>query len=105
MTERCRRLAAASVFALWIALTAALLGKNWWVLDLFAHFRIQYAALFLIAALVLLLIRKRGLAVVAVVGSIISAVPLISYLRQPTATAESGAPSLRVVSFNVWFRN
>jgi endonuclease/exonuclease/phosphatase (EEP) superfamily protein YafD len=102
---RCRRLAAASVVALWIALTAALLGKNWWVLDLFTHFRIQYAALFLIAALVLLLVRRRGLAVVAVVGALVSAVPLISYFRQPTAIAESGAPSLRVVSFNVWFRN
>jgi endonuclease/exonuclease/phosphatase (EEP) superfamily protein YafD len=105
MIERCRTLAAASLFALWIALTAALLGKNWWVLDLFAHFRIQYAALFLIAALVLVLVRKRGLAVLAVVGAIISALPLISYLRQPTATAQSGAPSLRVVSFNAWFRN
>jgi endonuclease/exonuclease/phosphatase (EEP) superfamily protein YafD len=102
---RCRKLVRASVFALWIALGAALLGAQWWVLDLFAHFRVQYAALFLIAALVSLLLRKRGLAALCVVGAIVSAAPLISYLRQPTANAEAAAPSLRVVTFNVWFRN
>jgi endonuclease/exonuclease/phosphatase (EEP) superfamily protein YafD len=105
LVVRCRRLVAAGVFALWIALAAALLGRNWWVLDLFAHFRVQYAGLFLLAALVLMLLRKRGLAALSVLGAIVSAVPLISYLRQPAATAEPGAPSLRVVSFNVWFRN
>lgn len=102
---RCRKLAAASLLVLCIALTAALLGKNWWALDLFAHFRVQYAALFLLVTLVLMAVRKRGLAVLSIVGAIISAVPLISYLRQPVAAAEPGAPRLRVVSFNVWFRN
>ena len=40
----------------WLALLAGLLGRAAWPFDLFAHFRVQYAALFVLLALLLLIL-------------------------------------------------
>ena len=55
--QRRRRLAVAALVTLWCALLAAMLGRYAWPLDLFAHFRVQYALLFLIVAIVLFALR------------------------------------------------
>ncbi len=100
-----RRLAVASLIALWCALLAALLGRYAWPLDLFTHFRVQYTLLFLIVAIVLFALRAPLLAVVAIAGAGVGAIPIISYMGVPPTRAEDGSAKFRVVAFNTWFRN
>lgn len=93
---------------LWLALLGGLLGRFAWPLDLLAHFRVQYAALFVLLACVLLALRRYASAAVAVLGCVISAVPLFPYIISeplPAAIAANREETFRLVSFNVWFRN
>lgn len=104
------KLAIVATVAVWLALLAGLLGRVAWPLDLFAHFRVQYAALFALLACLLLLLRRRWLAVTAAFGCAVSLVPLLPYLvggPVPVATATTAVreETFRVLSFNVWFRN
>jgi endonuclease/exonuclease/phosphatase (EEP) superfamily protein YafD len=100
-----RRLAVASLIILWCALLAAMLGRHAWPLDLFSHFRVQYALLFLIVAIVLFALRSPLLGALSAVGACLAAIPIVSYMGVQTARAETGSPSFRVVQFNTWFRN
>ena len=96
------------MFGVWLALLAGLLGRIAWPLDLFAHFRVQYAAVFVLLVGVFLLLRRYLHAGAALVGFVISAVPLFPYVTgEPLATAIATPreATFRVVSFNVWFRN
>lgn len=101
----------------WLALLAGLLGRAAWPFDLFAHFRIQYAALFVLLTLVLLLLRRWLVALAAVIGLAVSAVPLLPYVIKDgvmktghaapvgSVSAQPAAPNFRLLTFNVWFRN
>src|SRR6185436_5944676 len=100
-----RRLAVASLIALWCALVAAMLGRYAWPLDLFANFRVQYTLLFLIVAIVLFALRAPVLGVVAIAGAIVGAIPIVSYMGMRTAHAAAGSVKFRVITFNTWFRN
>jgi endonuclease/exonuclease/phosphatase (EEP) superfamily protein YafD len=100
-----RRIALLAFLALWLALLAAYAGRFAWFLDLFAHFRVQYTALFLICAAVLLAVGLRAAAIAACAGAVLSAWPLAGYVALPPQVAAAGAERFRVVSFNVWFRN
>jgi endonuclease/exonuclease/phosphatase (EEP) superfamily protein YafD len=100
-----RRITIAAVFALWLALLAAQAGRVAWFLDLFAHFRVQYAALFVVCAVALLVMRQTAVALAAGAGALLSAWPLAGYVAVPPPVAEAGPEHFRVVSFNVWFRN
>ncbi|HJY37245.1 MAG TPA: endonuclease/exonuclease/phosphatase family protein [Steroidobacteraceae bacterium] len=100
-----RRLAVASLITLWCALLAAMLGRYAWPLDLFSHFRVQYALLFLVVAIALFALRAPLLGAVSALGAVFAAIPIVSYMGVQTARAESGSPSFRVVTFNTWFRN
>ncbi len=103
-TRIIRKLAVAGTQLVWLALLAGLLGRVAWPFDLFAHFRVQYAALFVLLAVVLLLLRQWVFALMALAGLVVSAVPLFAYLPdEPAATLTT--PTFRVLSFNVWFRN
>lgn len=107
-TRIIRRLAIAGTVFVWLSLLAGLLGRLAWPFDLFAHFRVQYAALFVFLAFLLLILRRWAFAVVAFAGLGVSAVPLFAYLPDEpssTATAALGDPVFRLLSFNVWFRN
>src|SRR5690606_19674224 len=95
-----RRLATVLLCALWLALLAGLLGRHDWVLELFSHFRVQYALLFAALAAWLLLARRKALAVPAIAGALISAVPLAGYIDLPTSAAQAGVDRFRLVSFN-----
>lgn len=102
------RLAVAATLLVWLALLAGSLGRAAWPLDLFAHFRVQYAASLLVLTLLLLILRRWVLAAVALVGLGVSAVPLIPYLPHQwsgTASAAANGPKFRLLAFNVWFRN
>lgn len=102
------RLALAGTIALWLALLGGLLGRFAWPLDLLAHFRVQYAALFVFLACVLLACRRYWVATAAVIGCLVSAVPLLPYIMSdpvPAAIATTRAETFRLVALNVWFRN
>lgn len=100
-----------SIFGLigaWLALLGGVLGRMAWPLDLFAHFRIQYAVTFVVLAILLALLRRWVLAVVAAVGLAVSTVPLLAYVQQEIPVqprAASSATNFRLLTFNVWFRN
>jgi endonuclease/exonuclease/phosphatase (EEP) superfamily protein YafD len=100
-----RRIAVASLITLWCALLAAMLGRYAWPLDLFAHFRVQYALLFLVLAIALFALRSPLLGAISVAGAVIAAIPIVSYMGAPTARAATGSARFRVVTFNTWFRN
>lgn len=100
-----RRLAVASLIALWCALLAAMLGRYAWPLDLFTHFRVQYSLLLLIVAIVLFALRAPLLGLVAIAGAVLGAIPIVSYMGVQTARAEAGSAKFRVITFNTWFRN
>lgn len=102
------KLAILGTAGIWLCLLAALIGRLAWPLDLFAHFRVQYAALFVLLACVLMLLRRFWIAVAAAVGVGVSAVPLLPYvIGEPVAAAVATTreETFRLVSFNVWFRN
>lgn len=108
MLRVAQTLAILGTAGVWFCLLAALLGRLAWPLDLFAHFRLQYAALFVLFACVLLLLRRFRFAVAAAVGFGVSVVPLLPYLTSepmPAAVASAQEETFRLVSFNVWFRN
>ncbi|MET0533810.1 MAG: endonuclease/exonuclease/phosphatase family protein [Steroidobacter sp.] len=93
---------------MWLALLGGLLGRVAWPLDLLAHFRVQYAALFVFLIVLSLILRRWVFALAALGGLSVSLVPLISYLSaEPTGAvaATTADPPFRLLSINVWFRN
>jgi endonuclease/exonuclease/phosphatase (EEP) superfamily protein YafD len=100
---RCRQLAVWAAASLWIALAAGMLGRYLWPLDLFAHFRVQYAVLFVLIAVLLWIFKRRMLSVVSLAGAVVSAVPLMAYLAPGTGpSASASSPHFRVITFNAW---
>ena len=92
------------VALLWFALLFASLARWAWPLDLFTHFRLHYCVAFAVFAVLLLLLRRRAAAVVALLGMLVGVIPLLE-AKSPQVSASSRAEVLRVVSFNIWFRN
>lgn len=108
LLRRTHKLAIVGTVGLWLALLGGLLGRFAWPLDLLAHFRVQYTALFVLLAVVLLAFRHFSIAASAVLGAAISAVPLFPYLMSepvPAAVASTRDETFRLLTFNVWFRN
>ncbi|MFC4310024.1 endonuclease/exonuclease/phosphatase family protein [Steroidobacter flavus] len=103
------KLAILGTAGVWLCLLAALLGQVAWPFDLFAHFRVQYAALFVVLACVLMVLRRFSIAVVAAAGFGVSVVPLLPYIAsepvQVAVATTTPEEAFRLVSFNVWFRN
>ncbi len=90
-----------SVAALALSTVLAEFGENWWIADLFAHFRYHYAlgALLLVGAALALGRRVTGLAAACLVGAQIWAIAAPP--RTPAVErTETGTP-LRVMSVNV----
>ena len=87
-----RRLAVASLIALWCALLAAMLGRYAWPFDLFAHFRVQYTLLLLIVAILLFaLLSAAACREWRSPAPWVGAIPIVSYMGVPTARAEAGS--------------
>jgi len=102
------QLAITGTVVVWLSLLAGLFGRFHWLFDLFAHFRVQYALLFVVLAVLLITLRRFAAALFATVGLAVSAVPLFPYLineTSATAAAANGEPDFRLLSLNVWYRN
>lgn len=105
--DQYRSVALLVLAGLWLALAAALLGQFAWPLELFTHFRVQYAAGFILLAFSLMLLRRPLWAGCALLGALLGALPLLPYLA-PGASARALAaqpPTLRLMSFNTWGDN
>ncbi|MCB0219591.1 MAG: endonuclease/exonuclease/phosphatase family protein [Chrysiogenetes bacterium] len=92
---------------IWLALATLLgfLGRIHWFLDLFAHFRAQYAAVGLLLAAGLALLRHwRWLAGAAVLTGVNAAL-LVPLWIGPGAASDMSEPPLRVFAFNVFAGN
>jgi endonuclease/exonuclease/phosphatase (EEP) superfamily protein YafD len=93
-----------TLLALWLALIAALLGRYAWQLDLFTHFRVHLAVGFAVCCLVLLIARRGPVALLAAVGTLLSAAPMLEYWSPPWSHAQAQPASFRLVTFNIWYR-
>jgi endonuclease/exonuclease/phosphatase (EEP) superfamily protein YafD len=85
-----------------------LLGAQSWLLDLFSHFRVQYAALLAVVALALTLLRDARFAIAAWIASCWVGWPLMRSAVPTQATAgvaQHAAATLKVVTLNAWYRN
>lgn len=87
-----------------VATIVGIAGGAWWVFDLLANFRLQYALAGLVVALAAYLLNNRVIAVIvlATVGFNAALIAPL-YLREPTEAA--GPDRLEIISFNVQLSN
>jgi endonuclease/exonuclease/phosphatase (EEP) superfamily protein YafD len=103
--RRCARNAALAVAAAaGLAGTLAVLADLAWWLELFAHFRPQYALALAAAGAVLVALGARAVGIAALLLAAVNALPLLHYYHPRPLPAPAG-PELRAVLANVWFRN
>jgi endonuclease/exonuclease/phosphatase (EEP) superfamily protein YafD len=82
---------------------ASLAHLAWW-LELFSHFRAQYAALLVACGAGLLLMRRPGLGVAALALAAANAIPLLHYFG-PAGEDGPERGAVKAVLLNLWFRN
>lgn len=82
---------------------AALADLAWW-LELFAHFRPQYAACLAVAGATLVALGARAVGVAALLLAGLNALPLLHYYHPRPAPAPPG-PALRITAANVHYAN
>src|ERR1044071_3451329 len=110
--QRLVRAAKAVVLLTVFFLVCGYAGKVAWPLELFANFRVQYAAVFAACASGLLLARSFRWALVPLAGTAFCTISVLqqaglSPTRSPTLNPANAAQraTFRLVSFNTWFRN
>ncbi len=89
--------------ALVLGTTLAYLGSWSWFLDLFSHFRVQYAVLGATLA-VIFGARKRALLAALSIGALLANLPPIvpQFVGSASAAPAARSPPIRVLSFNVF---
>ncbi len=102
--RRLRNAALATAALAGLAGTLGTLSDLAWWLELFTHFRPQYAALLAAAGIVLAATGAAPAGIAALVLAAANALPLAHYLLPRPPPAPPG-PELRVALANVWFRN
>ena len=98
MTHSVRKLAIAALVCVWLGLLLGLLGRSAWPFDLFANFRLQYFALFLLLGIGLAFSSRKLYALAALAGAVVAAIPLVGYVA-PGAPAEARPATFRLVTF------
>lgn len=94
----------------WLGFLAGYAGRWAWPLDLFSHFQVQYAALLALSAVALLLMRRPRSAVCALLGAVLIAGSIVSYvgwhsMPAEASPAQAAAGQFRFVTFNQYFGN
>lgn len=87
------------------ATVCALLAPLGWPFELFAHFRIQYAASAALIALGFVVARRSGAAVLAAALAIFHALPLLQFARADAPVAACSGPAFTVATVNLLYRN
>ncbi|MET0987768.1 MAG: endonuclease/exonuclease/phosphatase family protein, partial [Steroidobacteraceae bacterium] len=90
------------------AFATGLLGRHWWVFDLFAPFRVQYGYVLLSCAILLSLLRDVRWAAPAWAAAVFVAWPVMLSELPSDAAASVAAqeqPAFKVLTLNAWFRN
>lgn len=82
---------------------ASLAHLSWW-LELFSHFRAQYALLLAACGAGLLSLRRPGLGVAALALAGANAIPMLHYLG-PTPATGPGGGEVKAILLNLWLRN
>ncbi len=100
-----RRAATVLACALILATAASLAARQYWVFELFSHFRWQYVTGAALAIPVLWLSDRRALALACAAALSIHAVALIELRFGPLDHLAGGTRPLRILSFNVYYRN
>lgn len=100
-----RKVAIVLVVAAWLALLAGFAGRWWWVLDLFSHFRLQYAVALGVLAMVLSVLRRHWLAIFAFAGSFAATVSIVNYTGWQTKPALAATGEFRFATFNAFYLN
>jgi endonuclease/exonuclease/phosphatase (EEP) superfamily protein YafD len=86
-----------------LATVLGYLGLWSWLFDLFSHFRVQYAVLGALLAMVFGAMRRPSLALISVAASLANLPPIIPQFVGPAiAEPATPGPPLRVLSFNVF---
>ena len=88
-----------------LACLLGLLGDRHWMLDLFAHWRVQYAVLLLACAVGLLALRCWRSAVPVSLAAVLIAATVLDHSGWPVPAAHAAAPAFRFVTFNQFARN
>jgi endonuclease/exonuclease/phosphatase (EEP) superfamily protein YafD len=89
--------------ALLLATLAGELGRFHWILDLFVHFKLQYAVCLAVAALIALVVRRPLLAAIAIAACAFNAWSVLAFAYAPAPT--QATRDFRLVSFNAAFWN
>jgi len=104
--RRARRVATVVAIAAAVASGLAALGQHAWWLELFAHFRPQYAILLAASGIALLALGAPAGGLAAVALAVVNALPLLHYYApRPPPQLQGDEPELRALLVNVYFRN
>jgi endonuclease/exonuclease/phosphatase (EEP) superfamily protein YafD len=88
-----------------LACLLGLLGDRHWLLDLFAHWRVQYAVALVVSAIGLLALRRWFGAALALLAAVPISATVIDRTGGQLATAHAAAPAFRFVTFNQFAGN
>jgi len=88
-----------------LAGTLASLGHLAWWLELFAHFRPQYAAWLVLCGIGLLALRQPALGTAALLLGLANALPLLHYYREAPPAPPPRGEALDAVLLNLFLRN
>ena len=99
------RLVAAAVAAGLVTTLASYLGRTYWLLELFTHFRMHMAIGLILVWLVALARRSFAVAAIAAVAAAANLAPMLPYIAPGPAQAEASQADVRVMSANVSLRN
>ena len=80
---------------------ASFFGRWVWWLDVLANFRAQYVVALLVLALSLLLTRFRRTGLALLVVAVVNLIPVLPLYVGSPGESDPGAPSIRVMSFNL----
>jgi endonuclease/exonuclease/phosphatase (EEP) superfamily protein YafD len=84
-----------------VATAAGFLDRVSWVFESATLFRLQYAAVLLVAGVLALALRRPWLALAGLVLAAVNIAVIAPWQDASLATASTGSPSLRIVSLNV----